>query len=150
MCCHLTTTRISKTFDMWPMWQKAKVKKHLQTNYKKVHSKACSAKHIRAGCPWTRKKKCPTCFRLLLLQTIKTSEKGLLFQRTKNQGFGWGWVWRARKGTGWKKKINQKQVLRVQSGCKGEEHLLDEEHRKANSHLCPEEENHAKGFFENR
>lgn len=36
----------------------------------------------------------------------------------------------------------------MQSGCKGEEHLLDEEHRKANSHLCPEEENHAKGFFE--
>ena len=48
-----------------------------------------------------------------------------------------------------KKKINGKQVLRVQCGCKGEEHLLDEEHRKANSHLCPEEENHAKGSFEN-
>lgn len=46
------------------------------------------------------------------------------------------------------KKINWKQVLIVQNGCKGEEHLLDEEHRKANSHLCPEEENHAKGFFE--
>lgn len=127
------------------------MKKHLQTNYKIVHSKACIAKHIREGCPGTRKKKCPTCFRLLLLQTIKRLlKKGCYFKELKIKVLDEDKFEEREREQDGKKRLIENGYLECKVVAKMKSIiLLDEEHRKVNSHLCPEEENHANGFFEN-